>query len=445
MRTRQRNLVINPSPLVRLGLKASVTRDAKGNYVSHTMVENTNSPTSVSIPSALTTRKEVISDTQEGRDAINTVSHTRSEPPDFASCLLLAPSSISYGDLGNGYVKRYTSAMRPAMDVPVGCFQYNHGTGTLNASNLSAAQSLPVSSRQGELPGQVIRRLEGWHGGVFVLELQDMPKLASLWGRRGNLMQLLTNPPWGRGLKAFRAWGRNAKNAHLANEYGILPTIRDLHTLYSEFTRIRERSTEFSVCLRGEKETSSEWIGPARGKTNDPWNQVERRDRLHTLRIDGVHVRAKKGAPSLDAPLTKQWRKYIGLNPAAQAWDLCPLSFIVDSFLGIGDLLDNLWLRYNPYVECQYWYSLKDVNEVSFTCHVPTELVPEIYLKGTAEPVKRYEESVQSFRNQVSKYVRAPILQPPTLVSSLGFGGLSYRSAMNYFLVSIGLLPSRRR
>lgn len=258
-------------------------------------------------------------------------------------------------------------------------------------------------------------------------------------------MQLLANPPWGKGLKAFRAWGRNAKNAHLANEYGIMPTIRDLHTLYREFTRTRERGTEFSVCLRGEDEKSSEWIGPARGKTDNPWNQVERHDRLHTLRVDGVHVKARKGAPSLDAPLTKQWRKYIGLNPAAQAWDLCPLSFIVDSFLGIGDLLDNLWLRYNPYVDCQYWYSRKDVNEVSFTCHSPVELVPEIYLKGTAEPVKRYEESVQSFRSRVQSYSRAPILQPPTLVSSLGFGGISYKSAMNYFLISIGLLPSSRR
>lgn len=131
-------------------------------------------------------------------------------------------------------------------------------------------------------------------------------------------------------LKELQKVSTHASN-YLGVEYGILPTIDDLKTIWDSFT------TKYYYDRNGFQRVSAYDVANKLDSSTVSGVQVTTRQ-VHDRR---VHLAIDTNDTGLDA-LTERMRK-LGVFPSlTNLWDLIPLSFVLDWFIDVGAVLERL-------------------------------------------------------------------------------------------------------
>lgn len=134
-----------------------------------------------------------------------------------------------------------------------------------------------------------------------------------------------------RSISAVQTWASN----HLAFQYGIAPLANDMGTAIGELRSAITAAPPFKEGV------------------------VTRRDRVSNIgfRATNSTVYTRKASSEVikDTRYRSQWRAYMNqnallvclaehgmLNPASLAWELMPFSFVIDWWVGVGDMLSSL-------------------------------------------------------------------------------------------------------
>lgn len=224
----------------------------------------------------------------------------------------------------------------------------------------------------------------------FIAELRD---LKSLVETPLNIFRKLKNLP--KGTFTFRDLLKSVSQQHLSNSFGFIPTVADLTGLFDVFYATTTRFHDLwhnqgkvltSHWTPGEEQDSSnlsiedDWVTP--GLAAGPWVGSP------TWRVSGSHVSSCERKFTVTVKyqytITDAFGNYIEkdlalvgayfdalglqLNPAI-LWDLVPFSFVVDWFVNVGDMLENLGKRnLEPSVtvlDC--CYSVKEKTQTLYT------------------------------------------------------------------------------
>jgi len=310
-------------------------------------------------------------------------------------------------------------------------------TGT-EASLLSWIGTAPTD-RLGELPGRVVRTIEQWNASTTLLESRDLPKLYTMFKRGRATGTGLASI--GEFLSGFRGTGlrtisgvRTMKNivkayheGHLGYAFGIMPTVADVRQI-SEICRngIKPRTQRTICTLKGNNSRTRSF----RASAINGWHgllSMEEQGLIH--RVDGVRITRTRPA-FYSEEFGNALDRLIGVNGARLIWDVLPWSFVVDWFLSVDDMLDNMWLMSQHEYQVEYWTSTK----AQYKRFVSYESLPTTNLYRW--------KPCESISGEYSHYSRV-LRSAPSVLDSARFR-MGPKQAWLTLLLAIGLVPKNK-
>jgi len=152
--------------------------------------------------------------------------------------------------------------------------------------------------------------------------------------------------------KAFLDWLRENQ---LGYSFGLMPTIGDARGIHEGLKKgLKARKTRVTATIVGKgTQTFKTDLVPGTGLVSA--SMVEE---FATLRVDGVRATLVK--PMYQNEVFSQFiTATMGVNGATVLWDCVPFGWVLDWFLSVDSVLDNIWAQSQTEYQLEYWTSTK--------------------------------------------------------------------------------------
>jgi hypothetical protein len=245
-----------------------------------------------------------------------------------------------------------------------------------------------IDDRKAELVPKIMKKLEDLHLANSVYETKDLPALWRLLRGPSDpvpaVIQKMTS-----GFRALKAASRgkfgpatrilrdslkrgsfaNAairkeldflREVALANQFGLLPTVKDVYDIHQSLKRRRPRPRTFVTTVTDQGEYSNRnYIErySIYGGPNHTLYTEARIKRVFGCKV--VYTPPDGLLELLDPGIVARIDELIGVNPTAIIWEAVPFSFVVDWFLSIDNVLNAIWLSGNDRYKATFWASSK--------------------------------------------------------------------------------------
>jgi len=305
------------------------------------------------------------------------------------------------------------------------------------------ASTTAPADRLGEVPARAIAKMEQLNLANSLYETKDFPELAKLFSKRGNVAQSVKNitdvvrkiASGSRGRNFdFKKAVRALCDGQLGYSYGLAPTVDDVKKICKELSKgIKRSSRTMSVQIRSSRDSNFSFAGPDDGFP-PRWFQVRHSEKVTSTRVDGCRILSRR--PEYYSESFQKASDYIdgliGINPYGLVWRQLPLSFVVDWFLSIDDVIDNLFLNKSTDYEVQYWSSTKEHATIESTIMAAYDDIVGTY----NAPVFKYRD--YSAKMSLSSYNRVR-RDPPSLISSIRLRGDNLMNGYLLLLMALGM------
>jgi len=199
---------------------------------------------------------------------------------------------------------------------------------------------------------------------------------------------------------------------------------------------VKPRRQHFAVHL-----PSSNTAPSSRKKYSGPnsayYAECEFYESLFAKRVDSAEVtdlRPGYQLPGFQA-LQDKIDRLVGVNPYGLAWEVLPLSWLVDLFISLDDVIDSVFLRSTSMFDVVYYESLK----TQYTCTF-RHYYSSYSDGGFISPMDYHYVAASPITIGSSGYIRRTV-EPPSPFDSARFRMGPYMAFLS-LLVALGLVSS---
>jgi hypothetical protein len=226
-------------------------------------------------------------------------------------------------------------------------------------------------------------------GGQFLGEIQQT--LATLRNPIKAITDYLLLPP----RKKSRSSARKAvAQQHLATIYGILPMIKDIEDILKT---LYDKEKPKRLTARGRSSSS----------TTDTWTRAYNDGQVSATITGSALLEVDVRAGSLYSIDKRSVLQPFGLdisNIPRTAWELIPMSFVVDWFVNIGDYISAITPVVGLNRQCE-WYSVRTRYALTETLGSLTSATPGWNASGGGDTVLRVIETTQRVPASLGDFV----------------------------------------
>lgn len=402
---------------------------------------------------------ESISDRIEAGYGFKPVSHTKvqlGEPKPVRS--VTNPSNTTEAATDVSYTKW---CFFPAVEE-FSCYPYLRAeqlcAGVPNSDSVPSIVGSP--DRLGEIPSRLLGALSSLQLGVTAYETREFPALLRQLGmnkrawqavRSGNLNSHLFQSyvnALKSGKKAMaKLLYREMTDKYLMYKFGILPTVNDCKSITSEIKRgltfrknvraaIRSRTTVPKISRFASENGGLEYSASREASLTQVWGG--------NLVVNKEYSDPNGFFAKTDDFLTR----YVGPNGMSTIWECMPLSFVLDWFFSIDQLLDRWFLQDNATYVATYWSSTKAESTTVYTAEYWTDPVsgPPLVEPFPADWQKRYSMTKKTVanKNTATQYDRVLRTAPSVLSLPSTLRRLNLEKGLITAILGIGTLGRLR-